>query len=123
MERVRSDVAAVKEMLRQLDERSQRDSHYLRMAQSSLDLLVSASTAQLARPLAGGSPPIPLSGDSRLYGVHKWLTSGVLTAIISAAASAVINSDMLRQHGPAVLGFAVFLLLLLAVTNYFKSAS
>ena len=121
MERVRSDVAAVKEMLRQLDERSQRDSHYLRLAQGSLDLLVNASTAQLVRSQLGAIPA-RAPGESRLYGAHKFLTSGLLLAILSAGTSAVLNSAMLRNHPLAVGGVIVVLVLLLAVTNFFNPA-
>jgi VIT1/CCC1 family predicted Fe2+/Mn2+ transporter len=97
MEQAQLDIAAVKEMLRQIDERSRLDSQSLQ---------------KLAQ--ANGSPA---SVQARRSAAQTWLGALLLAAIAPAVAAAVRDS----RHSGSVAVLIALLLLLLVVLRYFTA--
>lgn len=114
MERPRPDPAAVQELLRQIDDRSQRDPQFMEAVQHQLSLLANASTE-------GPAPDgLPGAAGSR-RGAFRWLPGSVAFALVSAVLACVTfppNAVMFsRLLAPGLL----LLVLLLAVTTHFST--
>lgn len=123
MERPGPDIAAVQEMLRQIDDRSRSDPQYLRVAQEHLDQLVNASAAQLDRGDSG--PPQPGSSAAEAspkFGALRWLMGAIPVAVILVVVTGVFNPMAVALYRPTVTVGMVLLLLLQAVTSYFSAA-
>ncbi|HEU4557174.1 MAG TPA: hypothetical protein VFS20_04965 [Longimicrobium sp.] len=119
MERPRPDIAAVQEMLRQIDDRSRSDPQYLQVAQEYLDQLVNASPAQLDR--VDACPPPPASGSPK-FGALRWLMGAIPIAVILVVVTGVLNPRAVELYGPTITVGMMLLLLLQAVTSYFSAA-